>query len=697
MNPGIVKGSPLDVFLKVLKEDQYVKQIKKAVKEGKKSIVIDYEDVLNTNPKIARAIIEKPLEMMIPSLNALRLIMVDLNLVTSPKPIPEIPTPELKKFIKIPIRHIRYSNVEEISLKDIRGEYVNKLVTVRGIVRSSGRLGGKPYQYTYKCPSHRDMPPVQKLADDPVPICTKDNCNTKMEIVSKDTIWDDILTIQIQEPPETAKSSNPKRLKATLEGDIAREEIEAGDILKITGMVDTERVKNRDEYYIKGINIDLEDKKYEEIEMNEEDIKAIKDLAQLPPEELEQKIINTIAPRIQGYKEVKEAIALQLFGGVSGSRIDKAHIRGDIHILLLGDPGIGKSDTLKYISDNLAPRSIYTDGKLSSGVGLTAVTSLKEGDEWEVEAGAMVLADKGLCIIDEFDKIDDKERDNLNTPLEQQKVHIAKASGMITLNSRCSVLLGANPKGGRLTDKPIKDQIDFPDTILSRMDLTFILKDVPNTKMDGIIADVILDEDVEEGVYKKGIDAELLRKYIAYARQNIHPRRIENNEVKEALKGYYVDERQTKGKNGDEEAPIPITPRMIRGLKRLTQARARMFLREDVIYEDGKKAIELLEYCQNTVGMDPFTGKIDIDIMEGRTGSGEKKFKSIVRMLMLEKTEDMGSISWYSHSKEHREEVIQSILDECRREGLAKVTGKMAEEGLQEAIEWKYSNVKEAK
>lgn len=697
MNPGMIKkDSPLEVFLEVLKEDEYVQQITQAVKEGKQSIVIDYEDVLNINSNIANSIIKKPLEMMTPSLNALRLVMVDIGLATSPKPITDLLPPEIK-LIKIPIRHIRYSNVEEISLKDVRGEYVNKLVTVRGIVRSSGRLAGKPYQFTYKCPSHRDMPPVQKLADDPVPICTKDNCNTRMDIVDKDTVWDDILTIQIQEPPETAKSSNPKRIKATLEGDIAREEIEAGDILKITGIVATERVKNKDEYYIKGINIDLEDKKYEEIEMTEEDIQAIKDLASLPPEELEQKIINTIAPRIQGYKEVKEAIALQLFGGVSGSRIDKAHIRGDIHILLLGDPGIGKSDTLKYISDNLAPRSIYTDGKLSSGVGLTAITSLKEGDEWEVEAGAMVLADKGLCIIDEFDKIKDDERDNLNTPLEQQKVHIAKASGMITLNSRCSVLLGANPKGGRLTDKPIKDQINFPDTILSRMDLTFILKDVPDKEMDSKIADVILDEDIEEEVYKKGIDAELLRKYIAYARQNIHPRRIENKEVKEALKSYYVDERQTKGKNGDEETPIPITPRMIRALKRLTQARARMFLREEVIYEDGKKAIELLEYCQNTVGMDPFTGKVDIDIMEGRTGSSEKKFKSIVRMLMIEKTEDMGSISWYSHNMEHREEVIDSILEECRNKNLPKVTRKMAEEGLQEAIEWKYSNVKEAK
>lgn len=697
MNPGTIKtDSPLDVFLKVLKEDKYLEHITKAVKDNKKSIVIDYEDVLNINPNIARAIIEKPEEMMIPGLNALRLVMVDLELTTSPKPISELLPPELK-LIKIPIRHIRYSNVEEISLKDIRGEYVNKLVTVRGIVRSSGRLSGKPYQYTYKCPNHRDIPPVQKLADDPVPICTKDNCNTKMDIVSKDTVWEDILTIQIQEPPETAKSSNPKRIKATLEGDIAREEIEAGDILKITGMVATERVKNRDEYYIKGINIDLEDKKYEEIEMTEEDIQAIQDLAKLPPEVLEQKIINTIAPRIQGYKEVKEAIALQLFGGVSGSRIDNAHIRGDIHILLLGDPGIGKSDTLNYISDNLAPRSIYTDGKLSSGVGLTAITSMKEGDEWEVEAGAMVLADKGLCIIDEFDKMKDEERDNLNTPLEQQKVHIAKASGMITLNSRCSVLLGANPKGGRLTDKPIREQISFPDTILSRMDLIFILKDVPNTKMDGVIADVIIDEDIEEEVYKKGIDAELLRKYIAYARQNIHPRRIEDPEVKKALKEYYVDARQTTGKNGDEDSPIPISPRLIRALKRLTQARARMFLREDIIYEDGAKAIELLEYCQNTVGMDPFTGKVDLDIMEGRPGGSEKKFKSIVRMLMIEKTEEMGSISWYSHSGEHREEVIDAILEESRKEGLAKVTRKMAEEGLQEAVEWKYSYIKEGK
>lgn len=683
MIKNLLRGkNSLGVFYRIFEDTKYEDIINEAIEEGKRSIIVDYEDIIKEDEIIATSLLEDPIGTIQGSLNALRVKLAEEGKIKTRKPINEFKIHELKK-IKIPIRHIRYTNVPEVKLEKIGADQVNQLMTIKGIVRSTGKLTGRVYTKYFKCPSGCIEPKeivihdIEEGEENPSPgKCSK--CDGNLEEVIKDRQWEDILVIKIQEPPEgITQGTQPRQLKVVLEGDVAREQINPGDLIKIIGIIKVEAKKRGNtyqyEYYMQGINLEMEDKKFEEIEITPEDEEAILELSKDP--ELEEKIINTIAPRIQGYREVKEAIALQLFGGVPEYEQDKGWIRGDIHVLLIGDPGIGKSQTLTYISKNLAPRGIYTTGTGSTGVGLTATTVQdQETKEWVLEGGPLVMADRGLCCIDEFDKMKPEERENIHEPLEQQTVSIAKAGIMATLNSRCGVLAGANPKGGRVDmDKTPKQLINLEDTLISRFDLIFLLKDNPDKEMDSRIAKLILDKNVRQEAYDRGLDPELLKKYIAYARRKIDPE-LDQESIESGVK-YYVDKRV----NGSEEAPISSSPRLIEGVKRLTQARSRMFLKETANYEDITKAIELLEYCYNTVGLDPLTGKMDIDRAEGRTPRSEKTLKGIVRMAVIEKKEDMGSYSWWVNP-EHKEEVISTIKEECKVNKLTVTDKKVVDE-----------------
>lgn len=680
-------NNPLGVFYRIFEDKRYEDIINKALKEGNRSIIVDYEDIIKEDEIIANSLLEDPIGTIPGSLNALRVKLAEDGKIKTSKPINEFKLHELKK-IKIPIRHIRYTNVPEVKLEKIGADQVNQLMTIKGIVRSRGKLTGRVYTKYFKCPSGCIEPKeivihdIEEGGETPSPgKCSK--CDGALEEVVKDRQWEDILVIKIQEPPEgITQGTQPRQLKIVLEGDVAREQINPGDLVKIIGIIKVEEKKRGNtkqyEYYMQGVNLEMEDKKFEEIEISPEDEEAILELSKDP--ELEEKIINTIAPRIQGYKEVKEAIALQLFGGVPEYEQDKGWIRGDIHVLLVGDPGIGKSQTLTYISKNLAPRGIYTTGTGSTGVGLTATTVVDpETKEWVLEGGPLVMADRGLCCIDEFDKMDDTERERIHEPLEQQTVSIAKAGIMATLNSRCGVLAGANPKGGRVDDdKTPRQLINLEDTLLSRFDLTFLLKDNPNKEMDKKIAELILDKKVRQEAYDRGVNPELLKKYIAYARRKINPE-LDEESIKSGV-NYYVDKRI----NGSEEAPISSSPRLIEAVKRLTQARARMHLRDTANYEDITKATDLIDYCYNAVGLDPLTGKVDLDRVEGRTPRSEKTLKGIVKMAVIEKKEDLGSYSWWVNL-EHKEEVINTIKEECRRNNLT-ITNKKVEEEIRRFI-----------
>jgi replicative DNA helicase Mcm len=340
----------------------------------------------------------------------------------------------------------------------------------------------------------------------------------------------------------------------------------------------------------------------------------------------------SIAPTIYGLDIEKEAMILQLFGGIAKEMPDGTRIRGDIHTLLVGDPGTAKSQMLSYMS-KLAPRSVYASGKASSAAGLTAAAVRDEFGEgqWTLEAGALVLADMGLACIDEIDKMEDTDRSSLHQAMEQQEISVAKAGINATLKARCALLAAANPKLGRFDEfLPMHEQINMPPALLSRFDLIFSILDKPNRITDTELATHILVShkagEVSENIArskkskftKKEQDAlmknivptfspEFLRKYVAYAKRNIYP--VMTDEAVEILKNYYVDFRS------QSQESITFTPRQLEAFVRLAEASARLRLSQDVTADDAKRAIFIIDQYLRRVGMDRETGKFDIDII----------------------------------------------------------------------------------
>ena len=323
---------------------------------------------------------------------------------------------------------------------------------------------------------------------------------------------------------------------------------------------------------------------------------------------------------------------MQLFGGSAKQLEDETRLRGDIHILIVGDPGIGKSQILKYVS-KLAPRSIYTSGKGTTGAGLTAAAVRDELGGWSLEAGALVLGDQGNVCVDELDKMRSEDRSALHEALEQQTVSIAKAGIMATLNSRCSVLAAANPKFGRFDRfKVLADQIELPPPILSRFDLIWIVEDKPSRKGDSELAQHILNIHQSNTVDYE-IEPDLLRKYIAYARKNVNP--VLSDEANEVLKNFYVDTRNSSS-NTEENSAVPITARQLEAIIRLAEACAKIKLKEVVEREDAKKAVRLQMASLKDAGVDPETGEIEADIVSGgRPKSERDKMSTLVDEIKL--------------------------------------------------------------
>jgi replicative DNA helicase Mcm len=517
--------------------------------------------------------------------------------------------------------NIRFENIgNNIPLRFLRSKYIGKFVAVDGIVRKTDEIRPRIVNATFECRSCmrlHEVPQRTSLISEPA-ICQE--CGGRsFRLLQEESEFMDTQSTKLQEPLENLSGGEqPRQIVVTLEDDLV-DELTPGDIVRITGQLKTVRDEKTKRFknYIYGNYIDPLEQEFEELKIDPEDEEEIKRLATDP--QVYEKIINSTAPSIQGYREVKEAIALQLFGGSAKLLEDKTRIRGDIHILIVGDPGIGKSQMLKYVS-KLAPRGIYTSGKGTSGVGLTAAAVRDELGGWSLEAGALVLGDRGNVCVDELDKMRPEDRSAIHEALEQQTISIAKAGIMATLNSRCSVLAAANPKYGRFDRfKPTAEQINLPSTILSRFDLIFVIEDKPDPDRDKRLAGHILRIHKNTSIPFE-IDPELLRKYIAYARKEVHPKLTQ--EAMRVLEEFYVGMRG--GVDDEEDAPVPITARQLEALVRLSESSARIRLSQEVTDYDAKRAILLQQKCLKQVGYDPETGKVDIDKVEGRTPKSDR-------------------------------------------------------------------------
>lgn len=560
--------------------------------------------------------------------------------------------------------HIRIKELpKRIRIRSLRSHHIGKLIAVEGLIRKATEVRPKLTVGIFHCPYEHETTVFQGEKYSEPYECEDPDCSRKkgpFTLSKEKSTFVDAQKLRIQESPENLRGGEqPQTLDVLVTDDLAGI-VAPGDRVTITGVL---RSYQRTSYNTKstffdlvleGVSIEIEDKEFEDIELSKEDIEAIRRLSLDP--DIYEKMTRSIAPSIYGYPEVKEAITLQLMSGVTKHLPDGSRIRGDIHMLLIGDPGIAKSQLLRY-TIKLAPRGIYTSGKSSTSAGLTA-TAVKDefGDgRWTLEAGALVLADKGLAAIDEMDKMQSDDRSALHEAMEQQTISIAKAGIMATLQSRCSLLGAANPKYGRFDRyENIAKQINMPPALMSRFDLIFILTDVPSRERDTQISQHILkshyagelhmqqqyllhssitDEEIEQvmNVITPEIEPELMRKYIAYAKRNIYP--VLSEEAKQALIDFYLGLR-IQGE--DPNSPVPVTARQLEALVRLAEASARIRLSNEITLEDAERVIRIVTTSLEQVMKDPETGMLDADIISVGTSKSQRDKIYILKDIIQE-------------------------------------------------------------
>merc|ERR1712166_277059 len=314
---------------------------------------------------------------------------------------------------------------------------------------------------------------------------------------------------------------------------------------------------------------------------------------------IRDKIYSSIAPAICASSkdvidDVKKAVACLLFGGSRKQLPDGTRMRGDINCLLLGDPGTAKSQFLKF-AEKVAPIAVYTSGKGPSAAGLTAAIT-KDANGFALEGGAMVLADGGVVLIDEFDKMDSKDRVAIHEAMEQQTISIAKAGITTMLNTRCSVLAAANPRFGTYDDlASTSEQMDFESTILSRFDMLFLVRDVRDPQRDYDLAKHLAGlHKGDVGQEAQGdISVSTLRKYLSFCRSQCEPRI--SNEASEVLANHYISIRKSmkEQKDAGQDSGIPITVRQLEAIVRISESLAKMELKDEVDIEHVEEALRL--------------------------------------------------------------------------------------------------------
>ena len=616
-----------------------------------RSLTVNYEDLEMFDPDLADLLIKKPDEVISASQKAIKNI------------------DPLMKDAELNIRFENLSN--NIPLSDLLSKYIGDFVSADGIVRKTDEIRPRIETGVFECRGCMRLHEVEQTSGTNIigPSLCSDCGGRSFRLLQEDSKYIDTQSARMQEPLENLSGgTEPKQMLMVLEDDLV-DGLSPGDKVRITGTLKTFREERSGKFknYIYVNHIEHLVQEFEEWELSEEDEKTILELSKDP--HIYDKIINSTAPSIKGHRDVKEAIALQLFGGTVQELEDQTRLRGDIHILIVGDPGIGKSQILKYVS-KLAPRSVYTSGKGTSGAGLTAAAVRDELGGWSLEAGALVLGDQGSVCVDELDKMRSEDRSALHEALEQQTVSIAKAGIMATLNTRCSVLAAANPKFGTFDQyKTLANQIDLPSPILSRFDLIFVIEDKPDIEKDRELAQHILKTHQYSDV-AYDIEPELLRKYIAYARKNIHP--VLTDESNKVLEEFYVSVR-TGGI--EEDTPVPITPRQLEATIRLAEASAKLRLKNEVEASDAHRAISLQKKCLEKIGMDPDTGKIDIARVEGRTPTSERdKIRKVMdEIKVLEEEFDNVPVNVLKdHLAENfdmSEEKVDSILKQLKGKG----------------------------
>jgi replicative DNA helicase Mcm len=619
---------PQEQFQEFLKTEKYRQRIAQMAVAGKTSLIIDFEDLLVFDQKLAETLLERQGEYLKHANNA----AYDQLRIEDPEYAEKLEAQTLSvRIVKL---------LEAAQLRKLGSNHIGKLVMVEGIVVRSTPVRPMVMQAAFKCKRCGEMTPVNQTGQFvKAPFaCSNPSCAAKgpFDFIQEESTFVDSQDLRIQERPEDLPPGQlPRTLNAKLIGTEVVDVARPGDHISIVGIVRAFSTAGPGGVgklrtfmlYLDVNSIEVLDKEPETALPTPEEEEKILELAKDPW--IHRKIVASIAPSIYGYEHIKEAIMYLLFGGV-GKSLPDITIRGEINALLVGDPGTAKSQLLQYVS-RIAPRGLYTSGRGTTAAGLTAAVIRDKGGGMNLEAGALVLADKGIACIDEMDKMRPEDRVAIHEAMEQHTVSIAKGGIVATLNARTAILAASNPSLGRYeSHRTVAENISLPVTILSRFDLIFVLRDVPNKESDGKMSAHILE------LHRKGlspieppISPDLLRKYITYAK-GVRP--TLTPEAVQRLNDFYLAMRSASESEG---SPVAITARQLESLVRVAEAHARSALRKEVKAEDAEAAIAIMKRSLEEVGIDLSSYKMDIDIiMTGKPKSVRDRLQTILSTLM---------------------------------------------------------------
>ncbi len=661
---------------------EYKKQIERIVEAypQERSITVDFKALEKYDPILADELLDKPDEVLEAAHNAIQNIHI----------------PTLTTEIFRP--HVRFSNLpkdREIDVRNLSAKHLGKMISIEGLVRLITDSLPKITMAIWKCKRCGNVYkiPQKKHKIYPPNMC---ECHSKdFDLEEDKSAFIDYQKIQIQETLEKLKGNEQATYVDVYVSDDFVNRVAAGDKTRFVGvlrLVPPQKDK-KDIYgrYLEAIHLEETAKEFSEVDIAKEEEEEIKKLAKNP--QIYEMLAQSVAPAIYGHDTVKESISLQLFGGVTKHLPNGQKIRGNIHILLIGDPGCGKSQLLQA-TNNIAPKSIYISGKTTSGVGLTASAVKDEFGEggWTLKAGALVLSSGGVCMADELDKMAPEDRSALHEAMEQGMISVAKAGIVARFKADTSLLAAANPKFSRF-DKftPFLEQIDLPASLISRFDLFFMIRDILDRTQDQKISRHILEthqsgeklmqaqqkgialaKEEKEEIDKKTkpiIDMMVFRKYVSFARQKCYP--ILSPEAMETISDFYVSLRD----QGRSQGSYAATARQLEGLVRLAEGSARVRLSDVVEVQDAQRAIRLVKKSLEETVTDPDTGRIDIDIVT--TGVTQAKQNAISTVLRIIKEQMANGIDMVpveevvtqGMEKGLDEQKINQALDELEKKG----------------------------
>ncbi|CAH8254694.1 unnamed protein product [Arabidopsis lyrata] len=584
---------------------EYVRLINEMVSANKCSLEIDYKEFIHVHPNIAIWLADAPQPVLEVMEEVSEKVIFDLH-------------PNYKNIhTKI---YVRVTNLPvNDQIRNIRQIHLNTMIRIGGVVTRRSGVFPQLQQVKYDCNKcGAILGPFFQNSYSEVKVGSCSECQSKgpFTVNVEQTIYRNYQKLTIQESPGTVPAGRlPRHKEVILLNDLI-DCARPGEEIEVTGIYTNNfdlslNTKNGFPVFATVVEANYVTKKqdlFSAYKLTQEDKTQIEELSKDP--RIVERIIKSIAPSIYGHEDIKTALALAMFGGQEKNIKGKHRLRGDINVLLLGDPGTAKSQFLKYV-EKTGQRAVYTTGKGASAVGLTAAVHKDPVTrEWTLEGGALVLADRGICLIDEFDKMNDQDRVSIHEAMEQQSISISKAGIVTSLQARCSVIAAANPVGGRYdSSKSFAQNVELTDPILSRFDILCVVKDVVDPVTDEMLAEFVVnshfksqpkggkmdDSEPEDGIQGSSgstdpevLPQNLLKKYLTYSKLYVFPKLGELDAKK--LETVYANLRR-ESMNGQG---VSIATRHLESMIRMSEAHARMHLRQYVTEEDVNMAIRVL-------------------------------------------------------------------------------------------------------